>query len=96
MLADQPHPPFLSPAVGGHPPHSPAPESPEDLLASAATAAVQQTPPTRSAAVTCTGCAFSEKGKEATRRFALGRSAENPVLVYVRAEDNEVDDALGF
>lgn len=80
MLADQPHPPFLtSPAVGGHRPHSPAPESLEDPLASAATAAaVQQTPPTRSAVVTCTGCAFSEEGKEAARRFGWGRSAENP------------------
>ncbi|XP_050008554.1 uncharacterized protein [Alexandromys fortis] len=56
LRADQPHPPFRrSRSVGGHPPRSPAPESPEDPLAAAA-AAEQQTPPTRSAAaVTRTG-----------------------------------------
>lgn len=42
------------------------------------------------------GCAFSEEGKEAARRFGWGRSSENPVLVYIQAEDSEADDALGF
>lgn len=75
---------------------APSPQPRPAVTATAAAAEVQQAAPTHSAAVTRAGRAFAELGKEAARCPGWGRSAEDPVLVYVRAVETEAGDALGF
>lgn len=99
-LAEQPHPPFRrSPSVSPCPPHSPAPESPEDPLASPPQRQCSKPhpldpPPRRGRARSvCSQRRVREARKGGERTFqgatAPARCGEHPLRAFVQKGETE-------